>query len=116
MNPERVAMTRILIVDDSDELQDTYETLLSDEGFAVDRANDGAAALRSVERWHPDMVLLDLMMPDVDGLQFLERMPTECKAPHPVVVASSAFPVGEEALRRGAYVFLGKPVELDILL
>jgi two-component system, OmpR family, response regulator VanR len=108
-------MTRILIVEDSEELQDTYEALLTDEGYAVDRASDGGAALRSVERWHPDIVLLDLMMPDVDGLQFLARMPNECSAPFPVVIASSAFPVGDEALHRGARVFLGKPVEIDVL-
>lgn len=110
-------MIRVLVVDDSEDMQDTYELLLEGEGYEVRKASDGAAGLRAVAAERPDVVLLDMMMPDVDGLQFLQRLPLECAAPLPAVIAVSGFePYREEALRRGAAAFLAKPIELDVLL
>ncbi len=110
-------MTRILIVDDNEDLQETYEMLLDSEGYVVEKASDGSTGLRAVARDHPDVVLLDMMMPDVDGLQFLARLPIECSAPLPQVIAMSGFEAYcDEALRRGARAFLHKPVEFDVLL
>jgi CheY-like chemotaxis protein len=110
-------MTRILVVDDSEDLQETYELLLTGEGYDVYRADDGAAGLRSVEKLHPDVVMLDMMIPGIDGLSFLRRMPQECHAPLPVVIATSGFDAfADEALARGAHAFLQKPVELDVLI
>jgi CheY-like chemotaxis protein len=109
-------MALVLVVDDSDDLQDSYELVLTAEGYDVAKASDGAAALQLVEELHPDVVLLDMMMPDVDGLEFLQRMPQECSRPHPSVVANSGYEsYREEALRRGAHAFLSKPAELDVL-
>jgi CheY-like chemotaxis protein len=108
-------MARVLVVDDSEEMQETYELLL--DGYDILKASDGAAGLRAVTSAQPDVVLLDMMMPDCDGLQFLQRLPIECPAPLPRVIAVSGFePYREEALRRGAAAFLHKPVEADVLL
>lgn len=110
-------MTRVLVVDDNEDLQDTYEMLLDSEGYEVRRATDGSSGLRAAATERPDVILLDMMMPDVDGLQFLARLPLECPAPLPAVIATSGFEAyREEALRRGAHAFLHKPVELDVLL
>ena len=110
-------MTRVLIVDDSEDMQETCELLLEGEGYDVIKASDGAAGLRAVAERRPDVVLLDMMMPDVDGLQFLRRLPIECSQPLPAVIATSGFePFREEALRAGAVAFLRKPVEVDVLL
>jgi CheY-like chemotaxis protein len=109
-------MALILVVDDSEDLQETYELLLGADGHEVAKASDGAMGLRLVEKIHPDLVLLDMMMPDVDGLEFLTRMPAECSRPHPVVLANSGYEsYREEALHRGAHAFLSKPAEIDVL-
>jgi len=109
-------MALILVVDDSEDLQETYELLLGAEGHEVAKASDGARGLRLVEKLHPDLVLLDMMMPDVDGLEFLTRMPEECSRPLPVVLANSGYEsYREEALHRGAHAFLSKPAEIEVL-
>jgi CheY-like chemotaxis protein len=109
-------MARVLVVDDSEDMQDTYELLLDGEGYEVFKASDGVAGLHAVCAERPDIVLLDMMMPDCDGLQFLQRLPIECPAPLPRVIAISGFePYREEALRRGAAAFLRKPVDVDVL-
>jgi CheY-like chemotaxis protein len=110
-------MARVLVIDDNEDLQDTYELMLQGEGYEVRRASDGLSGLHAVASERPDVVLLDMMMPEVDGLQFLARLPLECPDPLPQVVAMSGFDAyREEALRRGAHTFLHKPVELDVLL
>jgi CheY-like chemotaxis protein len=109
-------MTRLLIVDDSEDQQDTYEMLLESEGYDIVKAADGAAGLRAVRALRPDVVLLDMMMPDVDGLQFLRRLPIECGPRLPPVIAISGFAAyRDEALRLGAFAFLSKPMEVDVL-
>jgi two-component system, OmpR family, response regulator len=110
-------MTRVLIVEDNEDLQDTYEMLLANEGYDVLTASDGAAGLRAVAEHRPDVVLLDMMMPDVDGLELLQRLPRDCTPPLPPVLATSGFAAyADTAVARGAYAFLGKPLELDVLL
>jgi CheY-like chemotaxis protein len=110
-------MTRILLVDDSEDQQEAYEFLLEGEGHDIAKASDGGAGLCAVVEQRPEVVLLDMMMPDVDGLEFLRRLPLECTAPLPLVIGISGFaPYRDEALRRGAHAFLQKPVELDVLL
>src|SRR5262245_39183233 len=108
-------MTRILVVDDDPGIVQFLKDLLDLEGYAVDTANNGAAALLQAERHRPDLVLLDLMMPVMDGWQFLRA----CREEHeladlPVVVLSAAksAPVDEPAVRG----FVGKPFELPDLL
>jgi CheY-like chemotaxis protein len=109
-------MARILVVDDSEDLQDTYQMLLESEGYSVIKTSDGAAGLRAVAAERPDVVLLDMMMPEVDGLEFLRRLPIECTSPLPAVIAVSGFePYRDEALRRGATAFLRKPIEIEVL-
>jgi CheY-like chemotaxis protein len=110
-------MPRVLVVDDSEEMQDIYDIVLTAEGHVVERALDGEAGLRALQRVSPDVVLLDMMMPGMDGLVFLERMQHECASPRPPVIACSGFDAYREAaLARGAGVFLGKPVISEVLL
>jgi CheY-like chemotaxis protein len=108
-------MPRVLVVDDSEDLQDTLAMALSDEGFAVSSALDGKRGLELVCELRPDVVLLDMMMPEMDGLEFLSLLST--RPSPPAVVAQSGFHhLRSEALRRGAHSFLAKPFSTTALI
>lgn len=107
----------ILVIDDDDDLRELYKDLLASRGFRCASARNGEDGLQQMRALRPDAVLLDMMMPDCDGLEFLSRLPTEVPFPLPPVVANSGFDLLEkEALGRGASVFLRKPVELHELV
>ena len=82
---------RVLVVNDDTRLANSVQTLLAAEGYEARTAPDGEAALRALDRWPADLVLLDLIMPNMDGLTFLERRAAD---PHlsqsPVLVWSVA--------------------------
>jgi CheY-like chemotaxis protein len=111
----RTRMTRVLVVDDSEDLQDALEMVLTDAGFEVVRALSGAEGLERVRELHPDVVLLDMMMPEMDGLEFLSHLST-LPAPPPVVATSGFAGFRAEATRRGATAFLVKPASIEVLL
>ena len=67
-------MTRVLVVDDEPMVREVLARYLEKEGFAVDVAEDGESALAAFETTRPDLVLLDLMLPRIDGLEVLRRM------------------------------------------
>lgn len=107
----------VLIADDDESLREATALLLEAEGYAVVTACDGGEALRQVDEANPAAVLLDMMMPEVDGLQFLDRLRRERARGAPVVIACSGFDRLEElALTRGASAFLKKPIDARHLL
>jgi two-component system response regulator (stage 0 sporulation protein F) len=67
-------MAKILIVDDDDNQRLLYREALEEEGFEVVEARDGSAALASIQRSRPDVVVLDINMPEMDGLQTLAHI------------------------------------------
>jgi DNA-binding NtrC family response regulator len=109
---------RILVVDDNRQLRKLFALYLAGEGFAISEADDGKAALDHCAREHCNLVLLDLRMPGLGGLEVLARLREE--APDlPVIVVSGTGEVDDviAALRAGASDYLLKPVEdLAILL
>jgi CheY-like chemotaxis protein len=107
-------MARVLIIDDSEDLQATLEMILTDEGFEVASALDGQRGLQLTRELRPDVILLDMMMPEMDGLEFLSCLASEPSSP---VVANSGFDAyRDEALRRGAVAFLLKPLSMETLV
>lgn len=85
-------MTRvktILVVEDEEILREAYQKILSREGYDVVCAADGIEALACLERVAPDLILLDMLMPHMDGLTFLERAGLQRRYPHTKVVAFS---------------------------
>lgn len=116
------AMAAVLIVDGNEDVAEVYRAVLESDGHEVACAIDGESALRRVVDFRPDVVVLDTMMPGVDGLSFLdwlEKVPaiTEGRAPAPRVIATSGFAhYHDEAVRRGAHAFLSKPVTAKLLL
>ena len=89
--------------------------VLSDEGFEVSSALDGKRGLELTGELRPDVILLDMMMPEMDGLEFLSVLATR-PSPPPVVAQSGFHHLRSEALRRGAHGFLAKPFSTSTLV
>lgn len=110
-------MSSILIVDDDEGVRRFLRTILTGQGHAIREASTVAAALDELARNRPDVVLLDLGLPDGDGLQVLQRMPsTESRLP--VIVLSARGQEGDKviALDSGADDYLTKPFGAGELL
>jgi CheY-like chemotaxis protein len=105
-----------LVVDDERAIRDLIEMLLSDLGYEPLVAPDGAVALDLVRQTRPRLILLDLMMPVMDGRAFLRACRAEALCRDvPMVVMSAAHPAAMvEDLRAAA--FLAKPFDLEVLL
>jgi sigma-B regulation protein RsbU (phosphoserine phosphatase) len=109
--------TTVLVVDDDAFVRAAFVRMLALEGFAVREAADGSSGLQAFRDQPPACVVLDLRMPDMDGLDVLQTMVSE--APQiPVVVVSGAGTMQDavEALRRGAWDFVVKPIADSWLL
>jgi CheY-like chemotaxis protein len=107
----------VLVVDDSDEVRDFLTILLEDAGYAVEQASDGVEAFELVRRQRPDLIVLDMVMPRMDGLDLLVKLRSDLAPPIPPTILCSGFDLTEEeALRRGALRFLHKPVSPAELL
>ena len=109
-------MATILIVDDEVSILETVSGVLSDEGYATATAESGEDALRKIKEETPDLVLLDVWMPGIDGLETLKRI-KESLPELPVVVMSGHgnIDTAVKAVRLGAYDFIEKPLSLDKL-
>ena len=80
---------RILIVEDEQLLNEAYQTILTREGYDVDSAFDGKEALEKVKDADPDLILLDLRMPRVDGLDFLREYKPSTEHPNVKIIVFS---------------------------
>lgn len=112
-------MTKILVVDDEQGILDLLVDDLSDDGFDVISATNGASALVLIYRERPDLVLLDLMIPVVNGyevLRELRRNPTTKKLPVILLTAVSPAEGKQAAVQLGANYYLTKPWKLDSIL
>ncbi len=108
---------RILIVEDSDPLRRMFARLLAMSGFEVCEASDGQEALERLAGITPDLVLTDLMMPRVDGVELIRRIrATPGRATLPVVAMTAMSGGCERALEAGADRALTKPLGLEPLL
>jgi CheY-like chemotaxis protein len=108
---------RILIVEDDDAIRHVLSDALQDAGFAVATALDGLDALDQIDQHPPDAILLDLMMPAMDGWNFLESFRRRSRtAEIPVGLLSAAPVLLRTADAWGVQVAIGKPFELDRLV
>ena len=108
---------RILVVEDFGPVRGAIVTALRDEGWTVDLAADGAEALTKLEEATFDLVVLDIMLPGVDGLQVLQRMRVAGDEAH-VLVLTARDEVNDrvDALDRGADDYLTKPFAIEELV
>ena len=111
-------MATILVVDDELGIRSLLSEILSDEGHTVELAENAAQARAFRERARPDLVLLDIWMPDVDGITLLKEWGTNTLLTMPVVMMSGhgTIDTAVEATKFGAMAFLEKPITLQKLL
>ncbi|HLA39494.1 MAG TPA: sigma 54-interacting transcriptional regulator, partial [Candidatus Glassbacteria bacterium] len=107
-------MNRILIIDDDRALCRSLEIQLTQEGHRVESAHSGGDGLRKIADFDPGLVLLDVHLPDMDGLDLLQKI-QQARSQLPVVIITGRqeMKVAIEAMRRGAFDYLRKPFDLD---
>ena len=109
-------MANILVVDDEQEICEILEDFLTEMGHEVTTATRGAQALESVKNDRPHLMILDIRMPEMDGIQVMK----EAKALNPelgVIMVSAVRDeeVAKQAMGEGAYDYITKPIDLDYL-
>lgn len=111
------AKPRLLVVDDEPSARTGLEKLLGSEGYRVWGASDGSAALERIDDVAPDVVITDLKMPGMDGLELIDRIRArDLRTPIVVVTAFGDVASAVSAMRRGAEDYLTKPIDIDALL
>jgi len=111
-------MATILVVDDELGIRALLSEILTDEGHSVELAENAVQARVCRERQRPDLVLLDIWMPDVDGITLLKEWGTTSQLTMPVIMMSGhgTIDTAVEAIKFGAMAFLEKPITLQKLL
>ncbi len=107
----------VLVADDDESIRLMLYEFLTDEGFTVSQAKNGISTLKMLEQKMPDVLLLDIRMPDMDGLAVLQRMRDDgLEAPTIVMTAHGTSSTAIKSIQLGAYDYLMKPFELDKVL
>src|SRR6187455_1572785 len=111
-------MATILVVDDELGIRALLSEILADEGHTIELAENAAQARACRERIRPDLVLLDIWMPDVDGITLLKEWGSSAQLTMPVIMMSGhgTIDTAVEATKFGAMAFLEKPITLQKLL
>lgn len=108
---------RVLVVDDEDAVRAALVRAMDSEGYETRAVGDGAAALAEIERWQPEVVLLDVLMPFMDGLTACKRLRARGdRTPILMLTARDAVADRVDGLDAGADDYLVKPFDLDELL
>ncbi|HEX3351375.1 MAG: response regulator transcription factor [Terriglobales bacterium] len=107
---------RILVVDDEPQITRVLRTSLTGNGFDVRTAEDGHAGLRLAREWQPDLVITDISMPNMDGIELSRQLRAESALPIIVLSVKGEEKTKVEALDAGADDYVTKPVGMDELL
>ena len=115
---ESLKIDRILAVDDTPDNLILVETILESEGFEIDLVADGLSALQQIIESPPDLILLDVMMPGIDGYEVTRRIRNNTELPYIPILLITAFTESSvvEGLDAGADDFIRKPFDTDELL
>jgi DNA-binding NtrC family response regulator len=110
-------MPNILIIDDEKAIRKTLSEILSFEGYSIDEAADGEEGLKRFGEKNFDLVLCDIKMPKIDGIEFLEKA-REINADIPIIMISGHgnIDTAVEAVKKGAFDYISKPPDLNRLL
>jgi UDP-3-O-acyl N-acetylglucosamine deacetylase len=110
-------MATVLVVDDEAQIRTSLRGILAEEGLRVLEAEDGRQALDMIHREHPELVILDIWMPEMDGLQLLQQLHDATPSPEVVMISGHGnIETAVKATKLGAFDFIEKPFSLDGLL
>ena len=108
---------RILVVDDDKNIRESLKTILSDEGYTVDVAANGNEAIRKAESTAYNVALIDIRLPDIDGIELLTRMKdTVPKTRKVIVTGYPSLQNAIEAVNKQADAYIVKPIDVEKLL
>jgi two-component system KDP operon response regulator KdpE len=106
---------QILVVDDDPQILRTIRAALLAEGYQVRTASDGESALRAMKDWNPDVVVTDLVMPNMDGVDLCRHLRSRSQVPILVLSAKGEDRIKTEAFNAGADQYATKPLSIDEL-
>lgn len=108
---------KIMVVDDEDSIRQSLSDVLKDEGFKVISARDGQEALKLLDSTQPDLVLLDIWMPGMDGTEVLKRIKTARPGLQVIMISGHGnIEAAVKAIKLGAYDYIEKPLSLEGIL
>jgi DNA-binding response OmpR family regulator len=116
MTTSAITGARIAVIDDERHLRELLELALGESGFEVRTAPDGPAGLALVKEWRPDAIVLDVMLPQINGLDLLPLMRRVTEAPILMLSAKTDTDDRVTGLRRGADDYIAKPFEVSELV
>lgn len=109
-------MARILVIDDEKSIRNTLREILEYEKYTVDDAPDGETGLQMIKRLKYDVILCDIKMPKMDGIEVLTKVFEFTDTPVIMISGHGTIDTAVEAIKKGAYDYIGKPVDLNRLL
>lgn len=110
-------MSTILIIDDDEQLCKSFSKILSQEGYDIELAYSGEEGLRKVQANRPDLVVLDIRLPDIDGIQVFETLHADYpKLPVIIITAFGTSETAIEAMKMGAFDYIYKPFDVPSML
>ncbi|MDO8141403.1 MAG: response regulator [Candidatus Brocadiales bacterium] len=106
----------ILVVDDEQDLREMLVEMFYEEGYVTDMANSGKDAIKKIREGGVDFVLLDIMMPEMSGIETLQRIKAiRPELPVVMITAYATLKTAREAMRLGAYDYITKPFNLECI-
>ena len=109
-------MTKIIIIEDTEQLRKIMKAELEMKGFRVDEASDLKTAHWKLTQGNYDVCVLDLMLPDGNGIELLDKFPDKTASRTIIMTANPSIPGVVEAIKKGAYNYLEKPVDPELML
>ncbi len=109
-------MAKILVIDDEQSIRNTLREILEYEKFDVDDARDGLEALELVDQKEYDVILCDIKMPKMDGIEVLDHILKKTETPVIMISGHGTIETAVEAIKMGAYDYIAKPLDLNRLL
>ena len=109
-------MAKILVIDDEQSIRNTLRDILEYEKYKVDDAADGMSGLALVDDNEYDVILLDIKMPKMDGIEVLEYLMKKTDTPVIMISGHGTIETAVEAIKKGAYDYIAKPLDLNRLL
>jgi CheY-like chemotaxis protein len=105
----------VLVIEDDADMRGLLVLVLEEQGYQLLAASDGREGLELLRDAKPDLILLDMKMPVMDGVEFARHYRAQNEHPAPIVVMTAADDPRRRAEEIGAAAWLGKPVDLDVL-